>query len=91
MIEQFYESRCIMDLVCPLCNGMYEVEYLCPYCSNTMTDKGALVNYLDDYSPYLLDDISHQVDGAPYDKCVHLFFCPYCKTDKRVEIDRVIL
>ena len=67
MIEQFYESRCIMDLVCPLCNGMYEVEYLCPYCSNTMTDK------------------------VPYDKCVHLFFCPYCKTDKRVEIDRVIL
>ena len=34
-----------MDLVCPLCNGMYEVEYLCPYCSSTMTDKGALVNY----------------------------------------------
>ncbi len=78
-----------MDLICPLCNGLIEYHVVCEECGSDMTDAGALVNYLDNYSPYLSNDITQQVDGASYDKCVHLFQCDVCNKDKRVTIKRV--
>lgn len=67
-----------MKLVCPLCNGLYKIEYKCVKCNTIMEDKGAKVNYYDDYSPYLLDEISDEVDGVRRDECVHVFQCPNC-------------
>ncbi|WP_208975179.1 hypothetical protein [Proteiniborus ethanoligenes] len=78
-----------MDFVCPLCNGIEEVNINCPICSVQMKDSGAIVNYLDDYSPYLSNDITQLVDGAPRSKCMHLFTCEKCQYDKRIQIDRV--
>lgn len=78
-----------MKRVCPLCNGLYEIEISCPNCGRDMSDNGPVVNYLDNYSPYLLDDISHTEDGAAEDECTHLFCCPSCGKDKRVGIRRV--
>ena len=78
-----------MDLVCPLCNGLVDYEVGCPRCGNSMTDEGAIVNYFDNYSPYLSNDITQLVDGATHDKCVHLFQCKVCNKDKRVTINRV--
>jgi len=77
-----------MELVCPLCNGLYEIKVICPICQNNMEDKGPIVNYLDNYSPYLLDEITSKVDGVSSYKCVHLFKCSRCKHDKRVEVER---
>lgn len=78
-----------MDMVCPLCNGIQEILDECEYCNGKMVDEGPLVNYLDEYSPYLSNDITQLVDGAPHDKCMHLFKCSECEFDKRVEIQRV--
>lgn len=80
-----------MNRVCPLCNGIYEIKVSCPVCANVMKDKGALVNYLDDYSPYLLDDITSKVDGVPSYKCIHLYKCPHCSSDRRIHIDRIYI
>lgn len=77
-----------MDLICPLCNGLYKINIICPLCFSSMKDSGPVVNYLDDYSPYLLDDITSKVDGVSSNKCVHLFKCSRCKYDKKVEIER---
>ncbi|MBS4537221.1 hypothetical protein GOQ27_02040 [Clostridium sp. D2Q-11] len=78
-----------MDMVCPLCNGIQEIIDQCNICGSKMIDEGPLVNYLDDYSPYLSNDITQLVDGAPHDKCMHLFKCERCEKDKRIEIQRV--
>lgn len=80
-----------MNRVCPLCNGIYEVRVNCPVCTKTMKDKGALVNYMDDYSPYLLDDISSRVDGVSSNSCTHIYKCLNCNKDKRIEIDRIYI
>ncbi len=77
-----------MFLVCPLCNGLYEIQQKCFICNNDMVDRGPIVNYLDDYSPYLLDDITTLVDGVEKEKCVHLFYCNNCNYDKRVVISK---
>lgn len=78
-----------MDLICPLCNGLFEYEEKCLSCGNNMNDQGRVVDYLDDYSPYLASDITEKVDGVSYDKCVHLYQCNVCNRDKRVAIDRI--
>ncbi len=78
-----------MDLVCPLCNGIKNMNISCPVCSAKLKDNGPIVNYLDDYSPYLSNDITQLVDGALHDQCVHLFSCEKCEYDKRIKINRV--
>jgi len=78
-----------MELVCPLCNGIEKYEISCPTCEGLMVDEGPIVDYLDDYSPYLSRDITQLVDGTASDKCVHLYKCTECSRDKRIEINRV--
>ncbi len=77
-----------MKTVCPLCNGLYNVDYNCPKCNGVMVDKGPEVNYMDNYSPYLLDEITHLVDGVKNDKCVHIYQCSNCNYKKRYSIER---
>ena len=77
-----------MKAICPLCNGLYEVEYNCTDCNATMVDKGPMVNYMDEYSPYLLDDVTHLVDGVKRDECVHLYQCPKCNKKQLYSIER---
>ncbi|NLY77537.1 MAG: hypothetical protein GX080_05555 [Tissierellia bacterium] len=76
-----------MKLVCPLCNGLYPVEFNCEKCNSLMEDQGAKVNFYDDYSPYLLDEITSRADGVSSEKCIHIFLCPNCgyKNDYVIE------
>lgn len=78
-----------MEFICPICNGLYEYNISCPECGGIMEDQGPLVDYYDDYSPYLSKDLTQLVDGVSHDKCVHLYKCINCNVDRRVEIDRV--
>ncbi len=78
-----------MELICPVCNGLEQPNIECPQCGDMMVDKGPIVDYLDDYSPYLSNDITQLVDGAPHDKCTHLYQCESCGIDKRIEISRI--
>ncbi|HHV39037.1 MAG TPA: hypothetical protein GXX70_06055 [Tepidimicrobium sp.] len=77
-----------MKSICPLCNGLYEIKYNCFSCNAKMTDEGPIVNFMDDYSPYLLDEITSKVDGAERDECIHIFRCPNCGTRERFSIER---
>jgi len=78
-----------MNLVCPYCNGLQETYKSCPRCSAEMEDAGPLVNFFDDYSAYLSNDITQLVDGVPHHQCVHLFSCKNCGYDERVVVNRV--
>lgn len=53
-----------------------------------MVDKGPLVNYLDNYSPYLVDEVTHLVDGVTGDKCLHIYQCPACYYQEKLSIER---
>ncbi len=78
-----------MDFICPLCNGLKKYKIICPQCGSKMIDDGALINFLDDYSPYLSNDITQLVDGVSHDKCTHIFTCKKCNEQKRFKIQRV--
>lgn len=69
--------------VCPVCNSLTTVIKICPNCGRQMADAGKIQDYLDDYSPYLAQDIYQDSGFDGSDQCVHLFACPHCHYDKR--------
>ncbi len=71
--------------ICPVCNGLREVLLICSNCGQTMVESGKLMDYYDDYSPYMEIDLMKLEDGYPDNhsdhKCAHLYRCPSCQKD----------
>ncbi len=80
-----------MDLVCPVCNGLYDYKRKCVKCNTySMVDRGRLTDYYDEYSTYLPMTITNKVDGVySHKKCIHLYVCEKCGEDKRVVINKI--
>lgn len=78
-----------MDMICPVCNGLEELEMNCEKCGGKMIDRGRIAEYYDNYSSYLEMSITEKIDGVPWDKCVHLYACTSCNDDKRITIDKI--
>jgi hypothetical protein len=76
--------------MCQVCNGLREVSLICTNCGNPMTESGRIMDFYDDYSPYMEIDLMKLEDGYPdtnsAGKCPHLFSCPICKNDKVILI-----
>lgn len=74
-----------MGNVCPLCNGIDIVRAACDRCGIQLEDKGRIIDYFDDYSPYLEMEDMKKIDGIPNDykkqKCPHLLLCPQCESE----------
>jgi hypothetical protein len=47
-----------------------------------MEDEGKIMDYYDDYSPYMEIDLMKREDGYPetfiHHECPHLYRCPNC-------------
>lgn len=83
----------INELICPVCNGLEEIEFTCPNCSNDTDDCGLINNYLGPYSPY--DETYSILSANDTDReneiCIHLVSCPLCGKDTRVSINKIII
>lgn len=71
--------------ICPVCNGLSEIHVQCPKCGEELADSGRLMDFYDDYSPYMEIDLMKLEDGwadtNSGQKCPHLFRCPNCGQD----------
>jgi len=76
--------------ICPVCNGLREVYLLCTDCGEPMLEAGRLIDFFDDYSPYMEIDLMKLEDGYPDtnsgEKCPHLYKCPACQKDEVIFI-----
>lgn len=75
-----------MDKICPICNGLTELQVQCPECGQEMIDNGSFANYLGPYSPYQDQEILELNNGIECrgpDPCVHLLTCKNCAMDKK--------
>ncbi|MBL4955083.1 hypothetical protein JK635_23275 [Neobacillus sp. YIM B02564] len=76
--------------VCPVCNGLREVYLLCANCGEPMLECGKLMDYYDDYSPYMEIDLMKLEDGYSDNhssrKCAHFYRCPGCQKEDVVII-----
>lgn len=71
-----------MERICPICNGLQSTRRNCPYCGQEMEERGALQDFIDDYSPYLSHQLGEDLTGER--DCVHLYYCTSCDEDVRV-------
>ncbi|WP_341540268.1 hypothetical protein [Melghiribacillus thermohalophilus] len=55
-----------------------------------MSDQGRVIDFFDDYSPYMEDEGMKWLDGvadsARRHLCIHLFHCPQCDYDIQIAI-----
>ncbi|MDR7076719.1 transcription elongation factor Elf1 [Neobacillus niacini] len=76
--------------ICPICNGLREVYLQCTQCGKQMVDSGRLMDFYDDYSPYMEIDLMKMEDGYSDTnsgkKCPHLYTCPTCQKDEVIFI-----
>ena len=76
--------------ICPLCNGFEATLTKCPNCDNMMEDKGRVIDYFDDYSPYMEIEDMKKIDGYEQTfqahRCAHLLYCNVCSYDQVVFI-----
>jgi hypothetical protein len=76
--------------ICPLCNGFEASKTNCQLCQNVMEDKGRVIDYFDDYSPYMEIDGMKKLDGYEQtfqqQQCAHFLYCNYCHAEQVVFI-----
>ncbi|WP_075981552.1 hypothetical protein [Bacillus massilinigeriensis] len=68
--------------ICPVCNGFEHIDKTCPSCGNQLEDSGRIMDFYDDYSPYMPIDQMKLEDGYPNDfsnkECPHFLTCASC-------------
>ena len=78
--------------VCPLCNGLHEVEKYCRTCHILLNDEGKVSDYLDPYGHYNDEETVKMGDGYPYtaanEICPHLLTCTECGYDQVIFIQQ---
>ena len=75
-------------MICPLCNGLKSSQInVCALCGHDMEDQGKVSGFFGPYSPY--EELETANTNSLDEKCVHLFSCPKCGNDFRVNIDLV--
>lgn len=76
--------------VCPVCNGLTDLSKHCPSCGMKLEDNGRVMDFFDDYSPYMPIDLMKLLDGYASDfqnqQCPHLLKCSSCQHDEVVFI-----
>ncbi|GAA0747737.1 hypothetical protein [Clostridium oceanicum] len=73
-----------MEKICPVCNEINDIEYICDNCGGKLVDKGRIQEYIDDYSADMpIDDYK--------DYCLHIFVCNKCGNKKKEYIHKVII
>ncbi|MBP3039639.1 hypothetical protein J9303_09080 [Bacillaceae bacterium Marseille-Q3522] len=81
-----------MEEICPVCNGFKEIKQYCLQCRRYLEDYGRLMDYYDDYSPYMSIDQLKLEDGLMSDfaegTCPHLLLCHHCGFTEIVMINK---
>lgn len=66
-------------MLCPLCNGLQELDARCPLCRSELEDGGRPSDWSGPYAPYMPD--AEPLGSAPSSSaaaCTHLAYCAGC-------------
>lgn len=71
-----------MNTLCPVCNGLHEINDRCPSCGNVTQDLGKVSDYWAPYSPYREIEDLKMTNGyidAIAQRCIHKMYCDACQ------------
>jgi hypothetical protein len=70
-----------MSYMCPVCNGLQQLNPMCSRCGGAMHDEGRISDAFGPYSPYRQIDDLKLTNGfldLSTRQCVHSLYCPHC-------------
>ncbi len=79
-----------LSLLCPLCNGMKQLDIKCLQCHTEVTDCGRYDEYLGPYSPYRqIDDmkLTNGFNDLKNHQCIHVGYCAHCHLTFNVSVN----
>ncbi|MBP3951474.1 hypothetical protein [Bacillus suaedae] len=69
--------------MCPVCNGMAQIDVHCQQCQQPLIDYGRTMDYGEKYDAYLPIDLKKENDSIPDDlineQCPHYVTCTNCQ------------
>ena len=76
--------------MCPICNGLRELENYCTVCGTALVNSGKVSDFLDPYGHYNDEETVKMGDGYPNTEkdqiCPHLMSCNRCNHDQVIFI-----
>jgi len=79
-----------MSRICPVCNGLYNKQVICPNCGMVMDQAGRPEEYIEPYGPNMEKDTllsnanSITMEG---NYCIHLYTCPRCNSIEKNAVE----
>ncbi|MDQ0090711.1 putative RNA-binding Zn-ribbon protein involved in translation (DUF1610 family) [Paenibacillus anaericanus] len=68
-----------MSYICPLCNGLANLNSSCPDCGTVLENMGKKEDYAGPYSPYgSIDQFTSVIYKHAALGCEHVAQCPHC-------------
>ncbi|MCK0470320.1 hypothetical protein [Halalkalibacter sp. APA_J-10(15)] len=68
--------------MCPVCNGLNELNETCKHCHTILVDHGRMMDFGEKYDAYLPIEMKKLDNGIKDDqkeeKCAHIVACPTC-------------
>lgn len=80
------------DTICPICNGLTNLDKVCEKCGSLMEDHGRYEQLFDPYSPYREIDHIRMTNGfmdVAQHQCIHIAQCPQCSHQQLFFIQEV--
>ncbi len=76
-----------MQRICPVCNGLSQLDAVCHRCQSDMEDRGQLESYYGPYAPYEEDELLSTSTITPYEtSCPHVAYCTECGAVERIQV-----
>lgn len=81
-----------MEHICPVCNGLTQLNTNCPRCGEEVKDHGSILEYFGPYAPYQ-DLKTYELTGSLVEpgqhRCIHIANCPHCQQTIRIPVNYI--
>lgn len=81
-----------MEHLCPVCNGLTQLNADCPNCGDEFLDQGSIIEYFGPYAPYQ-DLEAFELTGSLLEpdlqRCIHIANCTQCQKTVRIPVNYI--
>lgn len=82
------------QLLCPVCNGLNQLNARCPQCGEDLNDQGPVQHFYGPYSAYRpIEDIkkTNGFSDMENGQCIHLTVCTLCDQEIYTAVSELTL
>lgn len=79
-------------MLCPVCNGMTQLDASCAVCASRVEDLGRMTDLSGPYAPYesiefILRNSMSELGMSAFSDCQHAAYCSACQATYEVSVE----